>query len=593
MRVLVINAGSTSLKYQLIDTLTGVAELRGVSERLGPDKTHADAIAEVLASISGQIIDAVGHRVVHGGETFWEASVIDGDVEAAIERTAPLAPLHNPPQLAAIRAARAAFPDRDHVAVFDTALFARLPRRARTYAIDTTLAETHGLRRFGFHGTSHAWIAELAATALKRPLHELRLVTLHLGGGASAAAIEFGHATETSMGMTPLEGLVMGTRAGDIDPGVVLAMLEGGMTPAEVADALGKSGGLAGLSGRGADLRDIEAAAEAGDDRCRLAVSVFAHRVRKYIGAYAATMGGLDAVVLTGGIGENAVTMRRRILQRFDYLGLILDDEKNGTAKVDVSRPTAFVSSDESRVKAIVARTDEEMAIARHTAAVVEARRKVATVLPPIPIAVSARHIHLDAATFAKLFGPEAKPTLIRDISQPGQFACAETVNLIGPRGRIDRVRLLGPLRSRNQIEVSRTDEFRLGVDAPIRDSGNTAGSAAITVEGPHGTVHLSEGLICAKRHVHMHPRDAAVFGVKDGDEVEVAVTGGPRKMVFGDVLVRVSEKFVLEMHIDTDEANAAELDEGSAGALVYTPSDHATGALSARRHRDLTSPAS
>jgi acetate kinase len=592
MQVLVLNAGSTSLKYQLIDTVTGRSAIDGTIERLGTTHTHADAIAQLIATLADHPVDAVGHRVVHGGDDLRDATLIDDAVCATIDRHAALAPLHNPPQLAAIRAARAAFPAIPHVAVFDTALFAGLPRRARTYAIDTAIAEAHGLRRYGFHGTSHGWVAELAARALKRPLNELRLVTLHLGGGASAAAIEFGHATETSMGMTPLEGLVMGTRAGDIDPGVVLALLERGFDAAAVADILGRRGGLAGLSGRGADLRDIETAAEAGDDRCRLAVQVFAHRVRKYIGAYAATMGGLDAVVLTAGIGENAVAMRRRILQRLDFLGLVLDDEKNAAAKVSDASPTAIISTDESRVKAIVARTDEEMAIARHTAAIVSAASAAsAEATPTIPIAVSARHIHLDAATFAALFGPDATPTHLRDISQPGQFACAETVNLIGPRGRIDKVRLLGPLRPRNQIEVSRTDEFRLGVDAPIRDSGKTVGSAPITVEGPHGTVQLAEGLICAKRHIHMHPRDAAIFGVADGDEVEVAITGGPRDLVFGDVLVRVSEKFVLEMHIDTDEANAAELDQGASGALVYTPGGPATATLRGRRQRDLTHP--
>jgi acetate kinase len=197
---------------------------------------------------------------------------------------------------------------------------------------------------------------------------------------------------------------------------------------------------------------------------------------------------------------------------------------------------------------------------------------------------VSARHFHLCAASFETLFGPGRQPTRWRDISQPGQYACEEKVNLIGPRGRIDGVRLLGPLRGKDQVEVSRTDEFKLGVDAPVRDSGKTEGSAPIVLEGPAGTLRLSEGLICAKRHIHMAPADAKRFGVQDGDEVEVKITGGPRDLTFGDVLIRVSPKFVLEMHIDTDEANAAEIDQGASGGMVYTDVTGASGMLVSRR---------
>ena len=259
-------------------------------------------------------IAAIGHRVVHGGAKFIDATLIDDEVEKQIEACVSLAPLHNPSNLAGIRTLRAALPGVPQVAVFDTAFHARMPRRARTYAIDQDVAQKHGLRRYGFHGTSHAYVAQLAAQHLKRPLNELRLITLHLGNGASACAVELGHSTETSMGLTPLEGLVMGTRAGDLDAGVVLALLRSGEFDVKSVDALlNTRSGLAGLSGVGNDLRDIEQRASEGDDRCRLAVAVFAHRVRKYIGAYAATMGGLDAIVLTGGIGENAVAMRRRI----------------------------------------------------------------------------------------------------------------------------------------------------------------------------------------------------------------------------------------------------------------------------------------
>lgn len=584
MHVLVINAGSSSVKYQILDPESGAEQLRGAVERVGDGVTHEQAFAQVLSAAQGHEIAAVGHRVVHGGERFHDATRIDDAVEAAIAECSPLAPLHNPHNLAGIRAARAALPNVPHVAVFDTAFHVRMPRRAKTYAIDHALAEKYGIRRYGFHGTSHAYVSELAAAHLKRPQNELRLITLHLGNGASACAVEFGHSTETSMGLTPLEGLVMGSRPGDLDPGVLLMLArDADMGPDALDRLLNQHSGLSGLSGVGNDLRDIEKRAAEGDDRCRLAISVFAHRARKYVGAYAAVLGGVDAIVLTGGIGENSASMRHRILQRLEFLGVVLDEDKNLEARVDLERPVARISAENSRVAVLCAKTNEELSIARQTAAVVGDATAVESQLR-IPIAVSARHIHLTKETFAELFGAAASPTRYRDISQPGQYACEEKVNLIGPRGRIDGVRLLGPLRPGNQIEVSRTDEFRLGVDAPVRDSGNTKGSAPIVVEGPHGSVTLTEGLICARRHIHMAPADAERFGVKDKDEVEVAITGGPRDLVFGDVLVRVSDKFILEMHIDTDEANAAELDQGAAGEMVYTGIDNRSAMLIKRR---------
>ncbi len=584
MNVLVLNCGSSSVKYQVIDTASAAVLHQGVIERIGPLITHAEALARVLEETKAFPIAAVGHRVVHGGEKFVDAVRIDDAVEQNVEACVPLAPLHNPANLAGIRAARAKLPGVPQVAVFDTAFHARMPRRSRTYALDVDVAAKHGLRRYGFHGTSHGYVAQLAAKHLGRPLNELRLVTLHLGNGASACAVEFGHSTDTSMGLTPLEGLVMGSRSGDLDTGVVLALLCSGEYDVHSLDVmLNSKSGLVGLSGVSNDLRDIEKRASEGDDRCRLAVSVFAHRVRKYIGAYAAAMGGLDAVVLTGGIGENAVAMRRRIHQRLEFLGLVLDEDLNADAKVTRAQPVATISAEHSRVAALVVKTDEELSIARQTAALVDERTAVKSPRP-IPIAISARHLHLDAATFAKLFGDGATPTKLRDISQPGQYACEEKVNLIGPRNRLDGVRLLGPLRAAPQVEVSRTDEFLLGVDAPIRDSGKTAGSAPITLEGPKGTVQLAEGLICAKRHIHMAPEDAHAYGVVDGDEVEVAIANGPRDLVFGDVLVRVSSKYKLEMHLDTDEANAAELNPGAQGQLTYTDVLGASAVLQKKR---------
>ncbi len=580
MNILVINCGSSSVKYQVIDPAAAKPLAAAIIERV---EDHDAALDEVLAAVDRFSIDAVGHRVVHGGTRFHDACLIDDEVVDAIEACVPLAPLHNPANLAGLRAARRALPGVPHVAVFDTALHARLPRRARTYALAQELADELGMRRYGFHGTSHAYVAARAAEYLGRPLNELRLVSLHLGNGASACALEHGHSVETSMGMTPLEGLVMGTRCGDLDPGAVLALVRAHGVD-ETDRLLNRESGLAGLSGRGNDLRDIEAAAAEGDDPARLAIAVFAHRARKYIGAYAAVMGGLDAVILTGGIGQNSVTMRRRILQRLSFLGIDVDEDKNADARVDSASPVVDVSTDPSRVRSLVIRTDEERHIARQTASIAAGGAEVRRA-GPIPIAISARHLHLDRAAMDVLFGSGSELSEYKPLSQPGQFAAEQRVTLVGPRGRIEDVRVLGPLRRATQIEISRTDEFTLGVDAPIRRSGQLSGSAPITLIGPAGTLNLEEGLICARRHIHMTTADAEAYGVADGDEVEIRIDGGPRDLTFGDVLIRVKDSYALEMHIDTDEGNAAELSRGASGGIVYTtPAGGATAHLRLKR---------
>ena len=571
MNVLVINRGSSSLKYALFDPDEKLI-LSGKRERLDSTVTdggaaHGQAIADVLDELKDHEIDAVGHRVVHGGADYHEPQLINADVRAAIERHIPDAPMHNPFSLAAIDAAQERLPAIPHVAVFDTAFHARMPRRATTYAIDQDVADAHEIRRFGFHGISHQYAAGKAAEFLERPLEELRLITLHLGNGASASAVEFGRSTETSMGNTPLEGLVMGTRSGDVDAGVLLTLLRSDdFDVDQLDDLLNNKSGLAGLSGRGNDLRDIEQAAADGDDRARLAINVFAHRARKYIGAYAAAMGGVDAIVFTGGIGENSASMRRRILQRLEFLGVVLDEDRNLDASVRFDEDHAVITTDRSRVEAVVVKTNEELMIARETSRVVLASAPEREL--SIPIAVSARHCHLTEETFAELFGSDATLTPIKDLSQPGQYVSAEQVTVVGPRNQIEGVRVLGPLRPANQVEISTTDEFHLGVDAPVRGSGNVRGSAPVTLVGPKGTVKLSEGLISAWRHIHMQPHDAEAFGVSDGDEVSVAITGGERDLVLGDVLIRVHENYSLEMHIDTDEANAAGVSRGAAGSL-------------------------
>lgn len=576
MNVLVINCGSSSIKFAVFDD-TEQLLLSGKRERLGAStndrqQTHESATAEILLEISHLSIDIVGYRVVHGGSHYAKPTVIDEQVLNAIEQHVPDAPMHNPYALAAISATTVKLPDAVHVAVFDTAFHARMPRRSTHYAIDKKVSDQLGIRRYGFHGISHEYAAGIAADFLRRPINELRIITLHLGNGASACAVEYGRSAETSMGNTPLEGLVMGTRSGDVDAGVILALLRSGYDADALDELLNHHSGLAGLSGLGNDLREIETAAASGHDRARLAINVFAHRARKYIGAYAAAMGGVDAIVFTGGIGENSASMRGRILQRLEFLGVILDEDRNRDASIQQDNEYALITTARSRVEAIVVKTNEELMIARLSLAQVKAGQSESAA--EIPIAVSGRHCHLTAETFSALFGEGAEPTPLKELSQPGQYACEQRVNLIGPRDRIEGVRVLGPLRQVDQVEISRTDEFKLGVDAPVRDSGNISGSACITLEGPEGTVHLQEGLICARRHIHMTTDDAARLGVQDKDEVSVKIVGGLRDLIFGDVLVRVKDSYKLEMHIDTDEANAAELARDSSGSMSLTDVD-------------------
>lgn len=586
MRIATINCGSSSLKADVLDSQTGERFVRLRAERVGtggarvrwddgaPEPLPATPLAELLGELlptlfaRGGDVRAVGHRVVHGGERFVRPTLIDDAVAESIESLTPLAPLHNPANHAGIVAARAALPSVPHVAVFDTAFHGTLPTRAKHYAIAPDLLP-HA-RRFGFHGTSHSYVARVAADALDTPLESLRLITCHLGNGASVCAVEYGRSVETSMGMTPLEGLMMGTRSGDLDPGVVLALLRDGRDVDTVDTLLNRSSGLAGVSGTSGDMRDIEAKAAEGDERCRRALKLFAHRLRKYIGAYAATMGGVDAIVFTAGIGENSPGVRHRVAQRLDFLGARIDEDRNRDAKVGGDVPVFDISDESARVRLLVVATDEARAIAEHTAAV---SREADAVRAPtaIPIAVSARHIHLTQESVEALFGPGHTLTPRNELSQPGQFACEETLTIVGPKRSLEHVRVLGPIRSKNQIEISRTDEFWLGVDAPVRRSGDVANSPGVTLEGPAGSLTLTEGLICAARHIHMTPKDASAFGVQNGDLVEVRIDSGGRDLTFGDVLIRVSPKYALEMHVDTDEANAAELSRHDEGLLIPT----------------------
>jgi acetate kinase len=398
MIVLVINCGSSSLKYEVYDMETESVRCKGLVERIGADDGH-DAVvhhrptgrpeiayespiedhdaavremARLLTEGEGAVlgtleeIDAVGHRVVHGGEAFKAPAVVDDDVIAAIRKCANLAPLHNPPNLAGILAARALMGAKPQVAVFDTAFHQTMPRKAFLYAIPYELYKEHGIRRYGFHGTSHFYVASRAAEMLDamgvaRP-H--RIVTCHLGNGCSMTAVDDGKSVDTSMGLTPLEGLVMGTRCGDIDPAII-PFLEQRLekSPKAIDRILNRESGLLGISGVSNDMRDVMAAAEAGNRHAQDAVDVFCYRVVKYIGAYAAAMGGLTAVVFTGGIGENNPDLRAAMLGQLAFLGLEVDDAANR----DRPRGDRAITTANSKVAAFALGTQEELVIARQT----------------------------------------------------------------------------------------------------------------------------------------------------------------------------------------------------------------------------------
>ncbi len=369
MRVLVLNAGSSSLKAQYLE-VGGEVAFDLTIERIGEDAPdapadHAAAVEQVLAVVDERglpVPDAVGHRVVHGGPDLTAPTVVDDEALAAIEAVVPLAPLHNPANLAGIRAARAAFADVPHVAVFDTAFHATLPPAAHRYAVPTAWFSDHGVRRYGFHGISHAYVARRAAEVLGRPQEELRLVTAHLGNGQSVCAVDRGRSVDTSMGFGPLEGLVMGTRSGDVDPTVVFHLVrEEGMALDEVETALNRRSGLLGLAGSN-DLRDVESRAADGDEGARLALDVMVHRLVGYVAAYATRMGGLDGLVFTAGIGEHSALVRRRVGDGLALLGVRVDpaanDAVDGEARIDAGDGPAV----------LVVPTDEEGEIARQVA---------------------------------------------------------------------------------------------------------------------------------------------------------------------------------------------------------------------------------
>ena len=392
MKVLVINCGSSSLKYQMLDMTNEVLMCKGLVERIGiegsvithekvgmekyklvvPMENHKDAIGHVLEALVNENhgvikdmseIGAVGHRVVHAGEKYAESVRIDDSVIAALEECVELAPLHNPPNLLGIAACKELMPETPMVGVFDTAYHQTMPPESYIYAIPYEYYEKYGVRRYGFHGTSHKYVAERAADMMNVDIKDLKIITCHLGNGASVSAIKRGKVMDTSMGFTPLEGLVMGTRSGDIDPAIVTYIRQKeDLAPGEFNEILNKKSGVLGISGISSDFRDLEVAAEEGNERAMLAIKVFVHKVRSYIGSYIAEMNGVDAIVFTAGVGENAIGMRDLICNDLGNLGIKLDLVKN-----KVRGKETIISREDSKVTVMLIPTNEELMIARDT----------------------------------------------------------------------------------------------------------------------------------------------------------------------------------------------------------------------------------
>ena len=396
MNILVINCGSSSLKYQVIDSTSEKVLAKGLCERIGidgrmnytpaggekevteaPMPTHTEAVKMVLEALVNEKtgvlksldeIDAVGHRIVHGGEAFKQSVVITDEVLKSVEECNDLAPLHNPANIIGINACKELMPNVPMVGVFDTAFHANMPAKAYMYAVPYKYYEDYKVRRYGFHGTSHSYVSQRVADILGKPYDNLKTIVCHLGNGASVSAVKDGVSVDTSMGLSPLEGLIMGTRSGDIDPSAIefIAKKED-MDISQALNMLNKESGMLGLSGISSDFRDILAAIENGDEKAKIALEAFCYRVAKYVGAYAAAMNGVDAIAFTAGIGENNNYVRSKVCEYFGYLGVKIDEDANNNAGDE-----AIISTPDSGVKVLVVATNEELAIARETEALVK-----------------------------------------------------------------------------------------------------------------------------------------------------------------------------------------------------------------------------
>ncbi|MHB8581564.1 MAG: acetate/propionate family kinase [Ignavibacteriaceae bacterium] len=400
MKILVLNCGSSSIKYQFIDTKEKIALAKGLVERIGMSGAvlshsrydgdgikivgeildHTIAIEYVLGVIlsknhgvidSKDDIEAVGHRVVHGGETFSDSVLITDEVIKVLQDNIELAPLHNPPNIKGIQAVKRILPNVPQCAVFDTAFHTKMPPKSFLYGIPYELYKKHKIRKYGFHGTSHSYVAHKAAELLGKNINELKIVTAHLGNGCSMSAVQNGISIDTSMGFTPLEGLIMGTRSGDADPSLILYIMgKEGLSLSEAGTLLNKHSGLIGISGVSSDMRELIAAVKEGNKRAKYAIDIFCYRIKKYLGSYAAAMGGLDAFVFTGGIGENSAEVRSEVCADLEFLGIELDEDRNNSNNEIISKST-------SRIPVLRIPTNEELVIALDTGKIVEAMKLV------------------------------------------------------------------------------------------------------------------------------------------------------------------------------------------------------------------------
>jgi acetate kinase len=597
-KILALNVGLSQVRFGVYDTRDSGKDVQGVIDC--GDREHAhitmnaggvittrerpvchldelfSVIFESMLSLGDQYlftpyeVIAVGHRVVHGGSKFSSAAVITPQVLADIEALSVYAPLHNPINLEGIRLAMKLLPEVPHVAVFDTAFHQTLPTYAYLYGLPYDWYKKEGFRRYGFHGTSHRFVSLKSAEIVRRPLGELEIISCHLGQGASLCAIDHGRSVDTTMGMTPSDGLIMPSRAGSIDPAMMIHLMDHyRMDPDALLKLINSDSGLKGISGISSDIHEIEAAASEGHHRALLAHRAFCYQIRKSIGAYVAAMGGVDVLAFTGQIGETSSTVRSLACQGLGYMGIRLDEEKN--RRLGATSSHAVISADDSPVKILVIANNDERLVAWETLRAIE-RDQIALAIKgqpaaPIPVEVSAHHVHLSQADVDALFGIGHELTPEHELSQPGQFACREQVNLIGPKGRITKVRVLGPTRKETQVEIAMTEQFKLGIQAPIRESGDLANTPGLTLEGPKGTARIPRGVICAQRHIHMSPEDAMNFRVRDKYVVRVRIEG-ERELIFGDVVVRVNPNYRLSMHIDTDEGNAANVRTGMIGHI-------------------------
>lgn len=594
-RVLVVESHPTAVRYSYFDVERELENREGVVEHIGEPrarhtvrklrgktmttaqgtrKAAVETILDGLMEPGGPVeriedLSVIAHRVRHGGERFGEPMMVDDVLLAAIRQELSVGSEEAQANLELIEVCRELAPGVQQVAVFETAFFQTVPAHAYIYALPYELYRDRGLRRYGSHGVAHRQAALLAAAHLQRPLEDLRVVSCVLGSEPSVCAVSNGRAVDVTArgGLPGLDG------PGDLDPELVLRLSRGhGMSLDEVASLLAEEGGLRGLSGSRGGLDELAETAEGGDTRAALALDVMAHAIKRAVGASVAVLGGIDALAFIGPHGEAATTVRARALKGLEGLGLHLDPKLNASPEAGPDG-LAELSPSLAPAKILLVPADGHRMIAGEVldaigrddlAALFRSRRL------PIPIGISAHHVHLTQDDVEALFGPGHQLTFRGELSQPGQFACEEQVTLAGPRGTVERVRVLGPVRSATQVEISRTEEFKLGIDAPIRASGNVKGSPGLRLEGPAGSIELEEGVICAARHVHMSPEDALRFGVRDRGLISVCVEGG-RGVSFRDVLVRVHPDFRLDMHVDTDEANAAELGSDAVGYVEST----------------------